>query len=238
MQIDIRSDVKDLTRSLNRIQRKQIPFATSKAINTLAFDVRKTLQEGLDIYLDRPTPYTKKGVQVEKSTKKDLKAEVGFRSNKFRMGKGTGTTQASYMKKQIEGGIRNAKNRSIPIPIEDNIKLNKYGSLTRDKVGNLLANKDKYFSGKLKGAKGKGTGEGIWERMPANSVIKARRSKKKAKGKKSKTKLGKVRMVIAWSPKASYNARFPFKKIVEQTIRVNFRKIFNFELSKALKTAR
>ena len=101
MQIDIRSDVKELTKSLNRIQRKQIPFAISRAINTLAFDVRKTLQDGLDIHMDRPTPYTKSGVQIEKSTKKNLVTEVGFRSNKFRKGKGTGTTQASYMKKQI-----------------------------------------------------------------------------------------------------------------------------------------
>lgn len=228
MQIDIRSDVKELTKSLTRIQRKQIPFATSKAINTLAFDVRKTLQDGLDVYLDRPTPYTKRGIQVEKSTKKDLTAEVGFRSKTFGKGQGE-ATQASYMKKQIEGGMRSPNRRSIPIPIEDNIRLNKYGSLTRNKVKNLLANKDKYFSGKLKGAKGKGTGEGIFERMPANS-------KRKSKNKRSRS--GKVRMVIAWNPNAQYKARFPFKKIVEKTIRFNFRKRFDFALREALKTAR
>jgi hypothetical protein len=227
MQIDIRADVKELTKSLNRIQRKQIPFATSKALNNVAFDVRKSLQDGLDIHLDRPTPYTKRGVQVEKSTKKDLKAEVGFRSNTFGKGQGV-TTQASYMKRQIEGGLRTPKTRSIPVPIEDNIRLNKFGSLTRNKVRNLLADKDKYFSGKLKGAKGKGTGEGIFERMPANSK---RKSKKRSRS-------GKVRMVISWNPNTKYKARFPFKKIVERTVRFNFRKRFDFELREALKTAR
>ena len=237
MQISIESDVKKLTKSLNRIQRKQIPFATSRAINTLAFDVRKALQDGLDLHLDRPTPYTKRGVQVEKSTKKNLVAEVGFRSKTFGKGKGS-TTQASYMKRQIEGGLRRPNKRAIPVPIEDNIRLNKYGSLTRNKVKNFLADKDKYFSGKLKGAKGKGTGEGIWQRMPSNSVIKARRAKNKTKRKKTKTKLGKVRMVISWNPKAKYKSRFPFKKIVGDTIRTNFRRRFDFELREALKTAR
>lgn len=129
------------------------------------------------------------------------------------------------MKRQIEGGLRRPKNQAIPVPIEDNIRLNKYGSLTRNKVKNLLADKDKYFSGKLKGAKGKGTGEGIWQRMPANS-------------KRKKNRGGKVRMVISWNPKADYKASFPFKRIVETTVKTNFRKRFDFELREALKTAR
>ena len=138
--------------------------------------------------------------------------------------------------------MRTPKRLAIPIPIIKNAvgnnRLNKFGSIVTNKVKTLLSNKDKYFSGKLKGAKGKGTGVGIWERMPANSVIKARRAKKKTKGKKTKTKLGKIRMVIAWNPKANYKARFPFKRIVETTIKTNFRKRFNFELREALKTAR
>ena len=100
MKISVKADVKELTRGLNKIQRKQIPFATSKALNTLAFDVRKTLQDSLDVHLDRPTKYTERGVQVKKSTKKDLVAEVGFRSRTF--GKGQGSVpQAEYMKLQI-----------------------------------------------------------------------------------------------------------------------------------------
>ena len=220
MQIDIRSDVKELTKSLNRIQRKQIPFATSRALNTLAFDVRKMLQDGLDIHMDRPTPYTKRGVQVEKSTKKKLVAEVGFRSKSFGKGKGS-ATQASYMKRQIEGGTRKARSKAIPVPVPKNLKTNKYGSIVRGKIQKLLADKDKYFSGVPKGIS---DAPGIWQRMPANS-------KRKKPG-------GKIRMVIAWEPKTQYSKRFPFKRIVETTVRTNFRKRFDFELREALKTAR
>ena len=220
MQISVKSDVKELTKSLNRIQRKQIPFATSRAINTLAFDVRKMLQDGLDIHMDRPTPYTKRGVQVEKSTKKKLVAEVGFRSKSFGKGKGS-ATQASYMKRQIEGGTRKARSKAIPVPVPKNLKTNKYGSIVRGKIQNLLADKDKYFSGIPKGIS---DAPGIWQRMPANS--------------KRKKPNGKIRMVIAWEPKADYSKRFPFKRIVETTVRTNFRKRFDFELREALKTAR
>ena len=220
MQISVKTDVKELTKSLNRIQRKQIPFATSRALNTLAFDVRKTLQDGLDIHLDRPTPYTKRGVQVEKSTKKKLVAEVGFRSKSFGKGKGS-TTQASYMKRQIEGGTRKARSKAIPVPVPKNLKTNKYGSIVRGKIQKLLADKDKYFSGIPKGIS---DAPGIWQRMPANS-------KRKKPG-------GKIRMVIAWEPKADYSKRFPFKRIVETTVRTNFSKRFDYELREALKTAR
>ena len=221
MQISVKTDVKELTKSLNRIQRKQIPFATSRAINTLAFDVRKTLQDGLDLHLDRPTPYTKRGVQVEKSTKKKLVAEVGFRSKTFGKGQGS-TTQASYMKRQIEGGTRKARSKAIPVPVPKNLKTNKYGSIVRGKIQKLLADKDKYFSGVPKGIS---DAPGIWQRMPANS-------------KRKKNRGGKIRMVIAWEPKTQYSKRFPFKRIVETTVKTNFRKRFDFELREALKTAR
>ena len=218
MQIDIRSDIKELTRSLNRIQRKQIPFATSKALNNTAFDVRKSLQDGLDIHLDRATPYTKRGVQVEKSTKKNLVAKVGFRSRTFGKGRGI-IPQAEYMKLQIKGGLRTPKGNAIPVPIVKNLKLNKYGSIRRNKINNALGNEDKFFSGKPKGAKGKGTGEGIWERYG---------------GKRNP----KIKMIISWNNNTDYQARYPFKNIAMRSVRNNFRKRFDNALQQALSTAR
>ena len=220
MQIDIRSDIKELTRSLNRIQRKQIPFATSKALNATAFDVRKTLQDALDIHLDNPTAYTKRGVQVEKSTKRNLVAKVGFRSRKF--GKGQGKiTQAEYMKRQIKGGTRFPQGQAIPVPVPSNMRPNKFGNIPRGKIDRLLADKDKYFSGV---PKGRNSGAGIWQRMPANS-------KRKKQG-------GKIRMVIAYEPKAQYQPRFRFKSVVEKSVKQNFGMRFNSAMKQALASAR
>ena len=218
MQIDIRADVKELTKSLNRIQRKQIPFATSKALNNVAFDVRKSLQDGLDVHLDRPTSYTKRGVQVEKSTKKNLVAKVGFRSRTFGRGKGA-IHQAEYMARQIKGGLRTPKGNAIPVPIVKNLNLNRYGSIRRNKINQALGNQEKFFSGKPKNAKGMGTGEGIWERY----------------GGKRKPK---IKMLISWNNKTNYQARFPFKNIAIRSVRNNFRKRFDAALQQAFKTAR
>ena len=218
MQISVKADVKQLTKSLTRIQRKQIPFATSKALNNVAFDVRKSLQDGLETHLDRPTPYTKRGVQVEKSTKNKLVAEVGFRSKTFGNGQGS-VTQAEYMERQIKGGLRTPKGSAIPVPIVKNLKLNKYGSITRNKINNALGNENKFFSGKPKGAKSKGTGEGIWERYG---------------GKRNP----KIKMIISWNNHTDYQARYPFKNIAMRSVRNNFRKRFDNALQQALSTAR
>ena len=135
---------------------------------------------------------------------------------------------AKYMRFQIEGGTRLPKKAAIPVPFPKNIKLNKYGNLAKSKRAKaLLGDKDKYFSGVPRGATG-GQDAGIWERMPPNS-----RRKKGKRAAPSKTK-----MVIGWEPKAVYSKRFPFKRLVEQSVRSNFRRRFESALSGALKTAR
>ena len=41
IKIDLRSNIKEFTRGLDNISRKQVPFATSRALNNTAFDLRK-----------------------------------------------------------------------------------------------------------------------------------------------------------------------------------------------------
>ena len=116
------------------------------------------------------------------------------------------------------------KGQAIPVPVPKNMKPNKFGNIPRGKIDRLLADKDKYFSGTPKGSKG---GAGIWQRMPANS-----------KRAKSKNKGGRVRMVIAWEPKAQYSPRFPFRQIVNKTVKTNFRLRFETSIKQALASAR
>ena len=72
MQIDLKADTKKLTKHLSYVQRQQIPFATSRALNDVAFDGRLAVQNALPIRLDRPTKGLIKSVIVEKSKKKHL----------------------------------------------------------------------------------------------------------------------------------------------------------------------
>jgi len=67
MQISVVANTKQLTKHLNRIQKKQIPFAVKNALDDVAFDARSYVQKSLPRRLDRPTKGIISSVQVQKS---------------------------------------------------------------------------------------------------------------------------------------------------------------------------
>ena len=148
MRISVVAGTKKLTKHLNRIQRKQIPFATSKALNNLAFDAQSFIKKSLPRRLDRPTGNALKGtggiigsVQVQQSKKKNLVAIVGFAGLGFRSTKWK-ESPAKIMRRHIEGGTRKHSPHGgtalgLPVPIIKNIKLNKFGNLPRTKIKTL-----------------------------------------------------------------------------------------------------
>ena len=213
MQISVVANTKQLTKHLNRIQRKQIPFATSKALNDVAFDCRSFIQKSLPRRLDRPTKGIISSVQVEKSKKKNLVATVGFAGLGFKSTKWS-ESPAEIMRRHIKGGTRTPQGKAIPVPIARNLKLNKFGNMPRTKIKTLLAKPDKYFSGQPKGRDA-----GIYERI-----------------KRTKRKPGKLKMLISWEPRTQYQGgRFPLRKIVELAVKKKYRKRFDAALKYALR---
>ena len=77
---------------------KQLPFVVSKALNDTAFDAKTSLSGASRQYFDRPTTFTQKGFQVERSTKRDLEVAVGAEQKRAR-----------YLITEITGGARNQK---------------------------------------------------------------------------------------------------------------------------------
>ena len=216
MQMSVVANTKQLTKHLNKIQRKQIPFATSKALNDVAFDSRSFIQKSLPRRLDRPTKGIISSVQVQKSKKKNLVAIVGFAGLGF---KSTNWSEspAKIMRRHIKGGTRSPEGKAIPVPIVNNLKLNKFGNMPRTKIKTLLAKPDKYFSGQPKGRDA-----GIYERI-----------------KRTKRKPGKLKMLINWEPTTQYQSgRFPLQKIVELAIKKKYRMRFDAALNNALRSAR
>ena len=220
MQISVVAYTKQLTKHLNRIQKKQIPFATSKALNSVAFDAQSFIKKSLPRRLDRPTGDPSKGkggiigsVQVQQSKKKNLVARVGFAGLGFRSTKWK-ESPAEIMRRHIQGGTRSPQGKAIPVPIAGNLKLNKFGNMPRTKIKTLLAKPDKYFSGQPKGRDA-----GIYERI-----------------KRTKRKPGKLKMLISWEPRTQYQGgRFPLKKIVELAVKNKYRKRFDAALKYALR---
>lgn len=128
--IKLDHDIKRLKRRLNSLGRKQLPFATSRAINNTAFDVRADEIDGMKRHLDQPSRYTVTGVRVKKGNKRAPTAVVGL-----------DPTRGGYLRWVIEGGIRLPRRRAIAVPTRKNAKryMNRKGDMKQGTVAALLA---------------------------------------------------------------------------------------------------
>lgn len=147
--IDAKINTANATRYLNNIAAKQLPYAAANALNNTAFAVLYDEQNALDKYLDRPTPFTKRGYEVVKANRNRLIASVRARQ-----------LQGAYLKYQVDGGRRPPKKKAIVVP--DKGLRNQYGNMPKGTIKALMRQKS-IFSTKP-GAKIKG---GIYERYKA-----------------------------------------------------------------------
>ena len=216
MRIDIRDNIKEVTKGLSSMQKKQIPFATMLALNDTAFALHKTYKKQTLQKFDSPTTFTQKGFRYDKAKKTNLVAVVYVEK-----------TREDYMKLQVDGGIRTPKNSAIVIANSKNSNdVGKYpsGNIKKGAYNKIKRNKDKYFFGKPKGNQGS---EGIWERYGRES---------------SGTSAGqKIRQVAKLTKMGRYKALYPFEAIgngVAFSRKNGFDSNFAKRLRRALDTAK
>jgi len=107
MQISVKSDVEKALKGMSRLHKKQMPFAVALGLSMTAKKVAKVEQRMMVRQLDRPTPFTIKGVRWQGASKNDFKTGR-LRSRVYLM-----PTQAEYLRYQIEGGTRTPKGTAI-----------------------------------------------------------------------------------------------------------------------------
>lgn len=129
MQTSLSKDISKLTSKLDDLGRKQLPFATSLALNEVAKNAQQRAQRRMRTDLDRPTPFTIRGVRVRRSSKTKLQAEVYIQE-----------IQAEYLQYAVKGGKRRPAKRALVVPVK--LKLNKYGNIPRRKIQTLLSRDD------------------------------------------------------------------------------------------------
>lgn len=146
MKINIKGDVKKAQRFLIG-QQKQIPFATSVAINKTAQSIQRVEKRKIRADLDRPTPQVVNSIRIKRSSKRDLTGAVFVLP-----------AIARFLRWQIEGGFRAPRGFAEAVPVEQ--RLNKYGNIAgrrQGKIGKILAKPD-VFSATINGV------AGIWQR--------------------------------------------------------------------------
>jgi hypothetical protein len=142
--LSLDTNIDAFERSLTAFELRQLPFATSLAINDTLNDIKRAEERQLERRLDRPTPFTKRGLAVKRATKRRLVGAVFFKP-----------IQSAYLEKLETGGTRRPKKKAIPVPA--NQRRNKYGNMPRGAIKRLLA-RPNVFSGVVKGV------PGIWQR--------------------------------------------------------------------------
>lgn len=68
---------------------RQVPFVTARTLTALAGDVQDHLKRQLPVAFDRPTPFTQRGIFMQRAEKRDLTAIVYFPESQDQSGKAT-----------------------------------------------------------------------------------------------------------------------------------------------------
>lgn len=197
-------------RGITDLERRQVPFAISLALNTTADEIKGNTERSLMRRLDKPTPFTRRGVALRRSTKRRLEVAVYFKEK-----------QADYLKLQETGGTRRPARRAIAVPVSQ--RLNRYGNIPRRTIERLLRQPD-VFQGTVNGV------AGIWRR-PKRGVQRSGRTGTKGKRKG-------LKLLIAWEQSAQYAPRLRFKESAEKTTKARLQKNFAMSMRRALRSAR
>lgn len=207
--------------------RKQLPFATSQALNAAAFDARTAINSSTRQYFDNPSRFTQTAFFVQRSSKRNLEAVVFAEA-------APGKDRARYLRYGIQGGQRVQKGferkflaevvgtRSVPSNTQlvptSLVKLNAQGNVslaTIKRIQKGLATKGTgtFFTGTPKGGD---RPPGIYRR--------------------SKGQL--FPYFIAIEQQARYERRLPIGQTAGRVTRTQFGGYLRTSLSKALETAR
>lgn len=198
MQISVKSDVDKALKSMSVLQWKQMPFAAALGLSMTAKKVMKVEQRMMVKQLDRPTPFSVKGVRWQGANKADFKLGR-LHSRIYLMPK-----QAEYLSFQIEGGTRTPKGTAIAVPTS-NVKLNRYGNLAggQGRIKRLLAKK-KTFQGTINGV------AGVWQRP--------KRGRQRAGTYGVKGKQTGLKLLVAYASSTQYQPRFEFYGIAQRSV--------------------
>jgi hypothetical protein len=204
---------------------RQLPFATSVALNNTAFDARTALNGATRGYFDRPTKFTQTAFLVQKSKKADLTAYV-YANNQ------PGRSRSRYLRYPIQGGQRRQKGferfflgapndgtippGSVFVPTR-NVKLTASGNVSISTLKSI----NKGLSGSPRGGFFIGTPRG-GNRPPGIY----RRSREQL-----------FAYFIA-QPAPRYDRRFPIQDVGSKVIQRKFNGYLRSALERALATAR
>jgi ribosome biogenesis protein Nip4 len=243
VQLAIKHDIANTIRLLNDRVRRQVPFATSKALNETAKLVQSQVVAELKSRLDRPTPFVLKSIFIKYSNKQNLRAEVYLRNTQI--GGKNPNSLAEILNQQFSGGTRirtrleGALTRAGLISSNEYVapgagaKLDAYGNMSRGQIQQLLSqlfaspNPEANRTGSSRSKSSvKRAGRIFWSRgnhLPRGAWIEGS---------------GGLRPLLLVVSRPNYRRRIDMEAIAVRVSSKNFDRIFQVEFEKAVRTAR
>jgi hypothetical protein len=219
----------DLSRATawTAIVQKQLPFATSVALNNVAFDARKSLNDGTKGAFHLPVKFTQSAFLVKKTNKRDLTAFVYAQDAK-------GKDRARYLRFGIVGGNRPQKGLDVffanAVPNDGTIPSNSYFMPTSLVKTNV--------SGNITQATLRKISKGIDSAASGGFFIGTPKGGNRPPGIYRRSKEQLHPYFIATQSQPTYTGRFNIQSIGAKIIERRFGQHFNSALSKALSTAK
>ena len=136
LKLDVKSNIKQFTKGLNKVGRSQIPFTTNETIGNTAFTLRNAVVNEMPRHVDRPTNKTLKDVryQAPKRSKTALPEGYVYFS----------PLVSTWLKYSILGGSRPYKKGRV-LPTR-NISLNNFGNVRNHRnIISTFRNKKNHF---------------------------------------------------------------------------------------------
>jgi len=146
MQLSIKSDLNSLTKKLTNLEKKQIPFATAKALTETGKLIKKAEIEEMKSVFDRPTKFTLNSLFLKRATKKNQEVTVWLKDWAHK-----GTPASKYLTPQISGGGRKLKgfevllnkrgilpNGYYTVPGK-RAKLDRFGNISKGQLNQILS---------------------------------------------------------------------------------------------------
>lgn len=254
--IGVKIETEVLQRKLTRLEREQLPFALSLAINRTADIVKGAESDQIRDVFDRPTPFTQKATLLSRPANK----RGPFTRDVFLRNEATkGTPPVKYLAPEVRGGSRRHKRyervlqragilgaSEFTVP-GNGARLNVYGNMSAGQIVQILsvlkanttsgfnANQTKRSKARNKkpreyfvARRGAVTSGGVsrWPRLPEGIW-----ERYGAYG-------ARVRPVLLFVDSASYTARFRFTPVAERVYREQFAHQFRAALRQAVGSAR
>lgn len=240
--INVYTNITQFSARLDNVARKQLPYATARALSQLASEVASAEQLNEDKRLDRPRPFTKNAIRAIPARKELPIAKVVMMDR-----------TAGYLFPYEFGGLNVLNSKVLLKPIESKKDLDQFGNLPRNFTSKLKGRKD-VFVGTVKTKIGPVTG--IWQRSSvkdpndAAAVAKARVAvahvNKKTgrvtvrKTAKSINTTGKLKLLIKFSPAHPIDPKnhLAWFDVAEKLVSKRFNPVMGAHLGRAIAAAK